>query len=258
MLNNLRIYVMIFFAWFGMTMVQAAYSNWYDQPQNWRRQQGVGRSQKRNLTQGYSSYQGAPSSYRNYQESYPVQGYSASQTYPQNYRGYSAYSPVPSRQRTLGQTYNRLQKQIRRQRPSYRKRREMLEYLQLEGFDANQDQLTRAFQELIQSIPSSVSFPIKIDRKKGVTGPNVYYYSAVGQNQSRIFGTRESNRSRTVGGGGEINRQIFGSLLQMLDKEGWISKIVITFDGQKYIVKKFGMGHALYRGGMNVGRVFTR
>lgn len=134
----------------------------------------------------------------------------------------------------------------------------MLEHLQLEGFDANQDHLTVAFQSFIQSIPSNVPFPIKIDRKKRVTGPNVYYYSAVDQSQSRIFGTRESNRSRTVGGGAEINRQIFGPLLQLLDNEGWISKIVITFDGQKYIVKKFGMGHALYRGGMNVGRVFTR
>lgn len=241
---------MLFSAWFGMTMVQAVYSNPYNQPQNWRRQQGYGQGQRRNLAPGY------PSSYGNYQESYPVQGYSSSQTYPQNYGEYSAYPLLPTRQRTFGQTYNRPQKRIRSQMPRYRKRRAMLEQLQLEGFNANQEQLTVAFQAFIASIPKNVSFPIKIDRKKSLTGPNVYYYSAVAHSQSRLFGSRESNRSKTIGGAAEIDRQNFELLLQLLDQERWISKITITFDGQKYIVKKFGMRHALYRGGMSAGRVF--
>lgn len=221
---------MIFAALLGMTMVSAAYYNQYNQGQNWKRYQ-----QRK---------------YGGYQKRYPSQDY-LSQTYPQDYAGDSVYPPLPTEQ-----MYNRQQKWKRTQAPSYKRRRAMP--VQLEGFDSNQDQLTAAFQEFIRSIPGNILFPIKIDRKKERTGPHVYYYSTVAHSQSTFFGSRESNRSRTVGGGAEINRQFFGLLLQLLDQERWISKIIITFDGQKYIVKKFGVGHSIYRGGVNIAKIAGR
>jgi hypothetical protein len=129
----------------------------------------------------------------------------------------------------------------------------------LQGF-GNRDtdpNLKTAFQNFIATLPSNTIFPIKIDRTKRWNGPNEYSVGSVTHDNSMFFGDRESNRSISVGGQRRLSEQftIELELMNQLNLEQWISKIVIMFDqnNQRYIVQKFGVAHSVYRGVTNTG-----
>jgi hypothetical protein len=128
--------------------------------------------------------------------------------------------------------------------------------IELQDFgDRNNDtDLKNAFEEFIKTIPVA-KFPIKIDRSKSLTGPNKYYWGSTEIGAGLLTGGRSTiNRSKTIGRT-LIDRSKFGQLLEQLDKDEWVSKIIIEHPGAKYTVDEFGLKHALYRGAMRVTKV---
>ncbi len=127
--------------------------------------------------------------------------------------------------------------------------------IQLQGFGNRKDTeaLKKAFQKFIVSIPAA-KFPIKIDRSKNLIRQNEYYWGSTEIGSGLLTGRSAMNRSRTIDRK-LIARDRFSPLFELLDDEKVISKIIIGRGQGGYTVKKFGLGHAVYRGAMRTTKV---
>lgn len=126
--------------------------------------------------------------------------------------------------------------------------------IQLRGFEKrdHDPQLIDAFRQFIATLSIRGGDILKIVRSKGAgKGQNKYSYCFV-QQAFGLLGSQESNSSTCLGA--RMNLPYSFILPHMLDDEDWISKIVMTFDGQQWSIAMFGRGHTFARGMARLGK----